>query len=182
MTTSAEVSKVQRILRSCAVITLLVFLPLASACGETNSASSTTEADKIEKLFDQANDYLVEGHYEKAIETYDKVIRLDPGHTLSKNNKATAYYLLGEFDKSLEIYDEILELDPTYIQARYSKAAVYLSDDQLALVFRGEDSWLHSSRNDSAHLRYYPCVLMSGKAYRPMAVAFYCRRSNARSL
>ena len=106
-----------------AVSTLAI---IAVACGQ----SQEDAAAGVEKLLDRGNDYMESHDYGKALETFNKVIEIDPLHTKARNNKAVLFLMLGQIDKSVEAYDEIISIDPADMRARYSKATALLFDDQ----------------------------------------------------
>jgi len=61
------------------------------------------------------------GYYEKAIEDYTEVIRIDPNYADAYTNRGFAYYIRGQYEKAVQDYDQAVWLDPgneVYIQNR----------------------------------------------------------------
>ena len=55
--------------------------------------------------------------YEKAIECYDKAIRLDPDNVYAWNNRGLSYLAKEAFDKAIECFSEAIRIDPDYADA-----------------------------------------------------------------
>ena len=51
--------------------------------------------------------------HEKAIECFQKVLRLDPGSAIDYANIASNYRDMGEKEQAIRYYQVALELDPT---------------------------------------------------------------------
>ncbi|MFC2048809.1 tetratricopeptide repeat protein [Elusimicrobiota bacterium] len=64
------------------------------AVAERRKDTFKKKKEKMKKHFIEGQKYFKSGNYEKAIESYKKVLKLDPGHELSKKNIKRAKYLL----------------------------------------------------------------------------------------
>lgn len=64
------------------------------------------------------------GECDKAIEKYDKAIKIDPNNAIVYNNKGIALKTLGEHEAAIEEYDKALGVDPNYALAWYNKSSV----------------------------------------------------------
>jgi tetratricopeptide (TPR) repeat protein len=53
-------------------------------------------------------------NYSKAIQSYQKVIKLDPNYVEAYNNLGIIYQELGDFDKAFEAYQKSVEINPHY--------------------------------------------------------------------
>ena len=62
--------------------------------------------------------------YEKAIECYDKALKINPNDTEALNNKGVALYRLGRHEEAIECYDRALEINPNDAEAWYNKGNV----------------------------------------------------------
>jgi tetratricopeptide (TPR) repeat protein len=62
-------------------------------------------------LLKKANKYFEEGKYEKAMESYDKLIELDPQSFYAWSNKGFIYSLTKKDDDALKCFDKALEID-----------------------------------------------------------------------
>jgi len=60
-------------------------------------------------------------NHEKAIEYYDKIIRMDVRNVDAWNNKGNALGNLGRYDEAIRCYDKALEIDQGYVDAWNNK-------------------------------------------------------------
>jgi hypothetical protein len=67
------------------------------------------------------------GHYDEAIQWYDKVLNIDPTNISALNNKGVALYNLGHYDEAIQWYDKVLAIDPNDSDAKYNKSIALLS-------------------------------------------------------
>ena len=89
------------------------------------SPMSTPEHDYIETFsgdiigtgpfvydyYDEGKQYEEIGEYQKAIEEYLKVIKLDPNHYLAWNDTGAMYCNLGDMDKAIGYFQKAIEID-----------------------------------------------------------------------
>jgi len=73
-------------------------------------------------LYNKGNAFLSSGEYSKAIECYDKALKIDSSKVNALNNKGTAWDYLGEYDKAIECYNQVLSKDPKNSVALTNKA------------------------------------------------------------
>ena len=86
------------------VISLIILIPYSIAFAEEQSS--------ISELGNQAMKAIQNADFEKAIETFDKILEIDPQNIAALHNKATALLHLEKYDQSIEIYDKILQINP----------------------------------------------------------------------
>lgn len=72
--------------------------------------------------------------HEKAIESYDSAITLDPKRSELYTGMGLAYYRQQKHEKALAIFSKAIKIDPTDATARYNEACV------LALMGRGDEA------------------------------------------
>ena len=81
------------------------------------------------ELKEQGNREFKSGNYERAIESYDKVIELDrTGSDMRASvlfNKATCLFHLGKFAECIDSCSGALTLNPLYEKALYRRALAY---------------------------------------------------------
>jgi len=61
-----------------------------------------------------------------ALETYDRLIALQPDFAEAWNKRATIYWQLGQFDASLGDIEEVLKLEPYHFGALSGRGLVYM--------------------------------------------------------
>lgn len=65
------------------------------------------------------------GRTRKAIDDYDRALRLDPNLADTYNNRGYAYYGLGEVRKAIRDFDRAIQLDPHHVDAYNNRGAAY---------------------------------------------------------
>ena len=63
-----------------------------------------------QKWFEDGNSWLEKGDYSKAIECYDKAIKLDNDYAFAYRNKGLALYDFGMYEKAIDSYQSYLDL------------------------------------------------------------------------
>ncbi|ADG13331.1 TPR repeat-containing protein [Methanocaldococcus infernus ME] len=76
----------------------------------------------VRKYYEKGLKYYNEGRYEKAIECFDKAIKLDPNNPAAWYYKADSLYKLERYEKAIECFDKAIKLDPNNPAAWYYKA------------------------------------------------------------
>lgn len=82
--------------------------------------------EAVAAYFKLGNDYADEGQWQAAIESYQKVLELDPDYLDAYANLGVAYYQLQQLDKALEAYQQALALNPDDADVNYNLGALYL--------------------------------------------------------
>lgn len=74
-----------------------------------------------EIMMHHAVDLEVKGQYEDALETYDKILELDPREARAHHAKGDIYDLMGKFEEAIASYSSALEYDPFNAETWYNK-------------------------------------------------------------
>ena len=61
-----------------------------------------------------------EGDYDKAIEEYNKAIKIDPNHINSHLNLGEAYYQKGMYEQAKKEYEYVLKLNNMHMKAHFN--------------------------------------------------------------
>ena len=69
--------------------------------------------------------YAALGQYQRAIQDFDKAIRLDPQTALDYNNRGAAYVSLGQYQRAIQDLDEAIRLDSQLAIANANRAISY---------------------------------------------------------
>jgi len=71
----------------------------------------------IQGLFDDGRYELMNGHFDKSIELFSKVIELDPSHKLALISRGSAFLKLNDVDKAVDDFDRVIDIDSGYARA-----------------------------------------------------------------
>ena len=74
----------------------------------------------------RGNAFVAKGDYGRAIQDFDRSIRLNPTYARPVNNRGVAYLKKGEYDLAITAFDEAIRLNPGYGEAFANRAEVYL--------------------------------------------------------
>ena len=77
----------------------------------TTTACTRLDSDRVGRLLDLGNKYLLEGNYEEAILTFEKIIEIEPRNIEARIGLAKAYIGDEKLNKAKRILEEIFELD-----------------------------------------------------------------------
>ncbi|MEK9648341.1 MAG: tetratricopeptide repeat protein [Gammaproteobacteria bacterium] len=61
-----------------------------------------------------------------ALQTYNRLIELEPGFAEAWNKRATIHWVLGNYDASLSDIEEVLKLEPYHFGALSGRGLVYI--------------------------------------------------------
>lgn len=70
-------------------------------------------------LVELAQAYQRENNAQKAVETYEKAVSLDPGRDNLKNRLAGGYITVGQYDRAVKLLEEVLSRNPDDKEAHY---------------------------------------------------------------
>ena len=92
------------------------------------SRSGDAAADR---LFERGLEQMREGQLKVAVDTFSRVIDMQPGFAEAWNKRATLYFLLGEDDLSLKDCDEVLKRNPLHFGVLAGYGQIYLRNGDL---------------------------------------------------
>ncbi len=96
--------------------------------------------------------------YRRAIEDFDKALKLDPSYAWAYSSRGTAYRLLNEYERAVEDFDYALKLDPSYAWAYIGRGITYrllnkyqraILDFDRACVLNSQNVWAYSLRGET---------------------------------
>ena len=89
-------------------------------------SSLELEGLSAEELFEQGNNFVQAGQFQKAVAAYQQAIELDPEYQAVYANLGVVYYQLEQLDLAAQQYEKALELDPNDGEVTYNLAALNL--------------------------------------------------------
>lgn len=93
---------------------------------ETSLQSINDEENTVHTYFNSGINFYRQREIAKAIQSYKKVIELDPGYVEAYNNLGIIYQDIGDFDKASELYQKAIEINPQYEKAYNNLGILYL--------------------------------------------------------
>ena len=81
--------------------------------------------DDLKTLLQLGNADLRQGNYEKGIDRFRQILRLDPHHVAAHYNLGLALQLSGRFDEAVVSYQRVLQIDPSLVVARNNLGAAF---------------------------------------------------------
>lgn len=82
----------------------------------------------------QGNAFLGQRDYDQAIESYNKVIGMDPNLVMAYNNRGVAYIYKEQYDKAISDFNKAISLKPDDADAYDHRGNVYSRKDQYDLA------------------------------------------------
>ncbi len=79
--------------------------------------STHPDDNKLTSMLAVGSDFVNNKKYFKAIETFTKVIDLDPNWAEAWNKRATVFYIVGDFKKSQDDINKVLKLEKRHFGA-----------------------------------------------------------------
>ncbi len=89
----------------------------------------TTQSASIEKLLKKGAAFYDEGEIEKAIDTFKKILEIDPEEPEANYNLGNAYADMERFDDAIAMYKNAVEYDPEFVDAYLNLGMLYLDMD-----------------------------------------------------
>ena len=80
----------------------------------------------IQHYFDEGNSYFNEGKYDKAVESYNRVIALYPDFNQGYYNRGLAYYKMGRYDEAVADYSRVISSTSGNEDLYNNRAIAYL--------------------------------------------------------
>ena len=80
-----------------------------------------------------------QGNYDKAIECFNKAIKLRPNYVYAYNNRGLAYMDRKKFERAIQDYDKAIELKPDYAKAHNNRGLTYYCIDKFNLAITDLD-------------------------------------------
>ena len=73
----------------------------------------------------RGNAYAGKQDYDRAIQDFDQVIRLDPNNAIAFGNRGIVYLIKQDYDRAIQDFDQAIRLDPNYAAAIHNRDIAY---------------------------------------------------------
>ena len=115
--------------------------------------------NNVEALVHLGNDYFDAGNYEKAVETYQRYIRIDPRNADVIADMGVSYRKLGKSKEAVDAFRKALEVDPDHAMALFNLGIV-LRDDlkDYAGALKAWDAFLQKAADSRYAVMVRPWV------------------------
>lgn len=108
----------------------------------------------VEMFYKQAMSYLGQGDTEKAIEFFDKSIKMDDWYLPAWNDKGVALLEQEDYRGALKCFEKVVALDPVSSMPLYNKGYVQLILEDYADSITTFDSFLERYMNKDDFYKY----------------------------
>jgi tetratricopeptide (TPR) repeat protein len=99
-------------------------------------------ADPAEEAYEEGARLAKEGLLKKALEAFDKAIRLKPTYAAAYSARGSIHSQLVENERAIQDFDEAIRLNPRYVAAYYNRASAYMDSGQLEKALKDYDETL----------------------------------------
>ena len=93
--------------------------------------------------------YLKQNNFEKALESYSKILELDSDNIMALNNMGLINIKLNNFENALEYYNEVLHLDPNNIDAHLNMGLINIKLNNFENALEYYNKVLHLDPNNT---------------------------------
>src|SRR5215475_1762377 len=96
-----------------------------ASCTAMIESGRQTRQGVVAALTSRGNLHLGNRNYDRAIDDYNKAIRLDTKYPVGFYNRGLAYLRKGRIDRAIEDFNEAIRLNPKYANAFVNRAIAY---------------------------------------------------------
>jgi tetratricopeptide (TPR) repeat protein len=84
--------------------------------------SQTNNSSIISEMIQNGNNLFNTSEYDRAMTTFDQVLKLDSRSVDALNGKGLVFNNLGKYQEAISLFDMALKIDPNFVDALYNKA------------------------------------------------------------
>jgi tetratricopeptide (TPR) repeat protein len=99
--------------------------------GDRHDEDWTEEVVDEDTVADQADEYVEEGDYDRAVVEYDRLLRADPENVTYLRDRAATQLLRGGYDYAIRDYDRLLKVNETDADLYYNRGCAQLAAGRL---------------------------------------------------
>ena len=111
-------------LLGCLTVTVLltvIFVGTADTRNIEAIVSQPINSTFVSELIQKGNMLFNKSKYEEAVQSYDKVLMMDPRSIDALNGKGLAFNNLGRYEEAITWFDKSIKIDPTFIHKLNNK-------------------------------------------------------------
>jgi len=137
----------------------------------TNDPSIQSISQEADYEYSRGNVLYLAGQYKAALESYEKVILLNPDYAEAHCNRGIILYNFQQYQAALESYDKAILLKPDYVEALNNRGNTLHALQQFqaalesydkAILLKPEFAEAHNNRGNALHaLQHYQAALES---------------------
>src|SRR3989441_8157019 len=110
------------------------------------------EPETADSLVKKAGGFVASGTYEGALAAFEDALRLEPGHILALQGKATCLLRLNRRSDAYDVYRRIIANYPKNLEAHRAGVRLYAEDRRWRECLQGGEDLLRVRANDAAGL------------------------------
>src|SRR5207245_713667 len=110
------------------------------------------EPETADSLVKKAGGFVASGTYEGALAAFEDALRLEPGHILALQGKATCLLRLNRRSDAYDVYRRIIANYPKNLEAHRALVRLYAEDRRWRECLEGAENLLRVRANDAAGL------------------------------
>jgi Flp pilus assembly protein TadD len=128
-------------------------VPSKSIGVEQEGGKDPTLTSDVLNHFNEGVHFFNQKEFTKAIQTYQKVIELDPTYVEAYNNLGITYQTMGDMDKAFKAYEKAIEIDPRY-EKGYNNLGIllFLKDHYDEALEAFQKALVINSNNIESHI------------------------------
>lgn len=92
---------------------------------ESQKDETGSNAAELERVFNEAVDFVAQGQHAAALEKYDKALELEPAFAVGYIGRGTSHLAMGQFEEALADLNKAIDLEPDITEAYYLRAQAY---------------------------------------------------------
>src|SRR5437660_4528769 len=96
-----------------------------SGCTSVLQSANESKKNTAIALNNRGNAYHAKKNYDRAIEDYDRAIKLDPGYARAFYNRGISYSDKGDQTRAIDDYDQAIRFNPNYTHAYSNRGYAY---------------------------------------------------------
>lgn len=125
----------------CGSVLLMTPLLARAEAGNPSGASNNpwdtpqekqTSPQQVQAEYEKGYGYLKAGDYQKAIKSFESVLKENPSHALAYSNMGYSYRKLKQYEKAITLYTKALLIDPNLAEAHEYMGEAYLEMGNIA--------------------------------------------------
>ena len=120
------------------------------ACAVEIVSGKWTGKNLAPAYFNRGVAYLKLGKYARAIEDFDRAVKLDPEFALAYSNRGGVYIELGKYTRAIEDLDQAIRIDPELANAYVNRGGAYLGLGEYARAIEDLDRAVRIDPEDTS--------------------------------